>query len=140
MGIDKTFLGTGWAFPPAFDGRTLHALTVAEDQDVRESLRILLSTVPGERVMHPSYGCGLQRMVFENITESTLTEIRSLVEKAVRFFEVRITLDQIEFDTSELAEGLLRLHLDYTIRSTSTRDNMVYPLYLRDGGWRDASS
>jgi phage baseplate assembly protein W len=137
MGIDKRFLGTGWAFPPAFDGRTLHAVTVSEDQDVRESLRILLSTAPGERVMHPTYGCGLRRMVFENITESTLTEIRSLIEKAVLFFELRITLNQVEIDTSELYDGLLRLQLDYTIRSTNARDNMVYPLYLRDGALQE---
>ncbi|NKI96530.1 GPW/gp25 family protein [Rhizobacter sp. SG703] len=137
MGIDKRFLGTGWAFPPAFDGRTLHAVTVSEDQDVRESLRILLSTAPGERVMHPTYGCGLRRMVFENITESTLTEIRSLVEKAVLFFELRVTLDRIDIDTSDLYDGLLRLQLDYTIRSTNARGNMVYPLYLRDGALQE---
>jgi phage baseplate assembly protein W len=142
MGLDsnKRFLGTGWAFPPAFDGRTLHALTVSQDQDVRESLRILLSTVPGERVMHPTYGCGLQRMVFENITESTLTEIRSLVEKAVLFFEVRITLDQVEIDTADLYEGVLKLQLNYTIRSTNVRDNLVYPLYLNDGAAREGLS
>ncbi|RCW76452.1 GPW/gp25 family protein [Pseudorhodoferax soli] len=136
----RDFLGTGWAFPPAFDGGTLHALMVSQEQDVRESLRILLSTVPGERVMHPTYGCGLQRMVFENITESTLTEIRSLVEKAVLFFEVRITLDGIDIDTEQMYDGVLRLKLNYTIRSSNTSDNMVFPLYLRDGGWREASA
>lgn len=140
MALEQDFLGTGWAFPPAFDGRTLQALTVSGAQDVRESLRILLTTVPGERVMHPTYGCGLQRMVFENVTESTLTEIRSLIEKAVLFFEVRITLDSIDIDTSGLYEGVLRLQLNYTIRSTSTRDNMVFPLYMRDGGWHQGDA
>ena len=133
MGIDKRFLGTGWAFPPAFDARTLQAVMVSEEQDVEESLRILLSTKPGERVMHPNYGCGLQRMVFENVDQSTLTEIRSLVEKAVLFFEVRITLNRIDFDTDELYDGVLRIRLDYTIRTTNTRHNMVYPLYLQEG-------
>lgn len=133
MGLDKSFLGTGWAFPPAFDGRTLKAVMVSDEQDIEDSLRILLSTVPGERVMHPSYGCGLQRMVFENVTESTLTEIRSLIEKAVLFFEARIVLDGIDIGTSELYDGVLRIRLDYTVRSTNTRHNMVYPLYLMEG-------
>lgn len=133
MSTAHRFLGTGWAFPPAFDDGQ-QALTVADEQDVRESLRILLSTVPGERVMHPTYGCGLRRMVFEQVTESLLTEIRSLVEKAVLFFEVRITLEQIDFDTDELFDGVLRLRLLYTIRSTNARDNMVFPLYLNGAG------
>ncbi|HUG26165.1 GPW/gp25 family protein [Piscinibacter sp.] len=133
MSIDARFLGTGWSFPPAFDWRTKEAVMVSQEQDIEESLRILLSTVPGERVMQPSYGCGLQRMVFENINESTLTEIRSLVEKAVLFFEVRITLHEVQIDTAELFEGALRLRLEYTIRTTNTRNNMVYPLYLREG-------
>jgi phage baseplate assembly protein W len=133
MGIESRFLGTGWAFPPAFDWRGKGVLMVSQEQDVEESLRILLSTVPGERVMQPTYGCGLHRIVFENINESTLTEIRSLVEKAVLFFEVRITLEHLEIDTSELFDGILYLRLDYTIRTTNTRHNLVYPLYLKEG-------
>jgi phage baseplate assembly protein W len=135
MPAERNFLGTGWAFPPAFDGRTLQAVMVSDEQDVRESLRILLSTVPGERVMHPTYGCGLRRMVFEQVTESLLTEIRSLVEKAVLFFEQRITLERIDFDTDALFDGVLKLCLFYTLRSTNAQGNMVFPLYL-DGGAR----
>lgn len=130
MAADRNFLGTGWAFPPAFDGRTLDAVMVSDGQDVRESLRILLSTMPGERVMHPTYGCGLRRMVFEQVSESLLTEIRSLIEKAILFFEQRIVLERVDFDTDALFEGVLKIGLFYTLRSTSARDNMVFPLYL----------
>lgn len=133
MSIDTQFLGTGWAFPPAFDPRTREAVMVTQQQDVEESLRILLSTSPGERVMHPTYGCGLQRMVFENMDESRLTEIRSLVERAVLFFEPRVILHEVRVNTDELFEGILRLRLDYSIRTTNTRHNLVYPLYLAEG-------
>lgn len=136
MSIDTKFLGTGWGFPPAFDPRTREAVMVTQRQDVEESLRILLSTSPGERVMHPNYGCGLQRMVFENIDENRLTEIRSLVERAVLFFEPRVILKDVMIDTDELFEGLLRLRLDYIIRTTNTRHNLVYPLYLAEGSQR----
>jgi len=136
MSIDTKFLGTGWAFPPAFDPRTREAVMVTQQQDVEESLRILLSTSPGERVMHPTYGCGLQRMVFENIDESRLTEIKSLVDRAVLFFEPRVILHDVRINTDELFDGVLRLRLDYSIRNTNTRHNLVYPLYLEEGSMR----
>jgi phage baseplate assembly protein W len=130
---DTQFLGTGWSFPPSFDWRSKEALLVSEVQDIEQSLRILLGTVPGERVMQPAYGCGIKRMVFENINDSTLTEIKDIVSKAVLFFEVRITLHEIDIDWSDALNGVLRLKLDYTVRTTNTRTNMVYPLYLREG-------
>ena len=131
--VDSTMLGTGWSFPPSFDSVNKGAQMVSQVQDVQESLHILLGTVPGERVMQPGYGCGLQRMVFEPVTEATLTEMRSLIEKAVLFFEPRVNLDRLEFDSSDLLHGLLRISLDYTIRTTNTRHNLVYPLYLEQG-------
>lgn len=131
--MNQNFLGTGWGFPPHFDPRSKHAVMVSDEQDIEQSLHILLSTTPGERVMQPSYGCPLRRMVFEVINDSALTEIRDVISKAVLFFEVRISLEHIEIDTERLYDGLLRLRLDYTIRRTNTRSNMVYPLYLTQG-------
>lgn len=133
MSTDKTFLGRGWAFPPCFEGAQRLASMVAHEQDIRESLRILLSTNPGERVMQPAYGCGLKRMVFANVDVGTITEIRDAVEKAILFFEVRITLNAIDIDASDVYDGLLRIRIDYTVRSTNTRNNVVYPFYFRQG-------
>lgn len=133
MSTDPGFLGTGWAFPPAFDGRTQGAVMVDGAADVRESLRILLSTTPGERILHPTYGCGLRRMVFEQINSSAITEIRSLIEKAVLFFEPRITLEHTHIELDDLLEGVLRIRLEYCICSTNSRDNLVFPLYLQPG-------
>jgi phage baseplate assembly protein W len=133
MATESQFLGTGWAFPPSFDWRSKEAVLVSQVQDIEQSLHILLSTVPGERVMQPAYGCGIKRMVFENVNESTVTEIKDVVAKAVLFFEVRITLHEVDIDVSDIASGVLRLKLDYTVRTTNTRTNMVYPLYLREG-------
>ena len=130
MDSQHLFLGTGWAFPPGFDDRRLGALMVERNEDIEESLRILMSTRPGERVMHPSYGCDLKRMVFETVDTGVLTEIRDMVERAVLFFEARITLDQLDIDTTELMEGVLRLRLSYTVRTTNSRHNWVYPFYL----------
>jgi phage baseplate assembly protein W len=133
--VDKAFLGIGWSFPPEFHKHAdaFGVNMVAEEEDIRESLRILLSTRPGERVMQPSYGCGLQAMVFEIINESTITEIKDIIERAVLFFEPRITLEDIDVSTDDLLEGKLNIQLNYSVRKTNTRSNMVYPFYHLEG-------
>ena len=133
--IDKSFLGIGWSFPPEFHkhASAIGVKMVAEEEDIGESLRILLSTVPGERVMQPGYGCGLHAMVFETINESTITELKDIIERAVLFFEPRITLESVDIDTDESLEGRLKIQLNYTVRKTNTRSNVVYPFYYLEG-------
>ena len=133
MSIDRSFLGTGWSFPPEFDRPSGTVKMVSEEDDIRESLWILLSTSSGERVMQPAYGCGLGSLVFENMSESTITEIKDVIERAVLFFEPRITLDSVEVDTTDIYDGLIKIKLDYTIRTTNSRSNIVYPFYFQEG-------
>jgi uncharacterized protein len=129
-GENSSFLGTGWGFPPEFDLRNRGVRTVSEDDDIRESLLILLQTNPGERVMVPAYGCGLRARVFSMINETTTTEIRDIVERAVLFFEPRITLNAVDVVVEDVYDGLILINLAYTIRTTNTRSNMVYPFYF----------
>jgi len=133
--IDKAFLGVGWSFPPEFlrQANSLGVKMVAEEADIRESLRILLATRPGERIMQPDFGCGLHAMVFESVEESTVTELKDIIERAILFFEPRITLDSIDVDTEETDEGRLKIRLNYTVRRTNTRSNIVYPFYFLEG-------
>jgi uncharacterized protein len=126
----RNFLGRGWSFPPRFDPRSKGVAMVADIEDIEESLRILLATTPGERVMQPAYGCGLRRMVFETLNEQTLTAIKDRIRKAVLFFEPRIILQRIDANVPDAREGRLDLLLDYRVRTTNTRHNLVYPLYL----------
>ena len=133
MPVDQSFLGTGWSFPPEFDGTSKNVQTVSAEDDIQQSLSILFPTTPGERVMQPSYGCDLRSMVFENITESTVTAIRDMIEKAVLFFEPRIDLNFVDLDTGQIEEGILNILVDYTVRATNTRSNMVYPFYVQEG-------
>ena len=132
-GVDKSFLGTGWNFPPQFGRQNREAAMVSEDEDIRQSLRILFSTSPGERVMYPAYGCGLKGLVFHGLTEGTITQMKDLIERAVLFYETRVTLDRVLVDTGSAPEGVIRIELEYTVRSTNSRSNMVYPFYLLEG-------
>ena len=133
MTSNKAFLGSGWSFPPEFRARDKMVQMVSEDEDIKDSLRILLSTSPGERIMHPSYGCGIKSLVFGSITESAMTEITDLIEKAVLFFEPRINLESVEMADDEVLHGVLRIQLNYTIIITNRRSNMVYPFYFQEG-------
>ena len=133
MSRNKAFLGRGWTFPPEFHSRGKQAQMVSQEDDIQEALWILLSTVPGERVMRPTYGCGLKAMVFEAMSEPTLTEIRDVVERAILFFEPRIELESVELEIVDELGGHVDIHLEYTIRTTNSRANMVYPFYLREG-------
>jgi phage baseplate assembly protein W len=133
--IDKAFLGIGWSFPPEFQKHVdvLGVKMVAEEEDIAESLKILLSTSPGERVMQPSYGCRLRTKVFGIINQSSVTEIRDIIERAVLFFEPRVELEDIEVDTDDALEGKLKIYLTYRVRKTNTRSNIVYPFYFLEG-------
>jgi phage baseplate assembly protein W len=137
---NDAFLGTGWSFPPSFQTHNRQVKMVSYEQDIQESLHILLSTKPGERVMQPAFGCELKTMIFEIITESLITRIKDAVERAILFFEPRITLEsvevQVDTDPSEeqsIYDGVLYIYIEYTIRKTNTRSNMVYPYYFFEG-------
>ncbi len=126
------FLGKGWAFPPAFDLQEQTVAMVTAEDDIRESLYILLSTIPGERVMLPEYGCLLHEHVFDLMGETLFTHLKGLIEHAILYFEPRITIENITI-TSDEGEGRLAILLEYQIIQTNARNNMVIPFYLKEG-------
>lgn len=130
---NRSFLGRGWGFPPSFNRVTRGAEMVSDDRDIQESLLILFSTSPGERVMLPEYGCDLHGNVFDGADNTTLTHIKSLIADAILFFEPRIKLEEIQLDTDRMLEGTLQIILDYTVLTTNSRSNMVIPFYLSEG-------
>lgn len=135
MAGKKSFLGTGWAFPPYFGsspGQGRVAM-VEDDQDIHESLLIILSTVPGERIMQPEFGCDLKMHVFDELNESVVTELRDAIERAILFYEPRVSVNQVSMAISGEQDGRLDIRIDYTIRGTNTRSNMVYPFYFLEG-------
>ena len=124
------FLGRGWSFPTELtdDGVRM----VAYEEDIRQSLRILLSTSPGERVNRYDYGCPLRRYAFEPIYAQTLIRMRNDISRAIILFEPRIILEDISFD-EDPNEGTLLIRISYSIIRTNNRSNMVYPFYLNEG-------
>ena len=128
-----SFLGTGWSFPPRFHKQLNRVELVSDEPDIRESLIILLSTRPGERVMNPLYGCNLDDLLFAPLNLTLKSYVIDLIETAILYFEPRIDINKIEISENNDLEGELLIELDYTIRSTNTRRNLVYPFYRGEG-------
>jgi phage baseplate assembly protein W len=135
-GIDdrKAFLGRGWAMPVALDPRAGHVAAVAFEEDIRQSILIILETAPGERVMRPNFGCGIHELVFAAIDSTTLQRIRSTVEEALRRCEARIEVLNVNVDEAATAEGKLLVEIEYRVRRTNQIGNLVFPFYFREGG------
>ncbi len=130
---DRNFIGKGWSFPPHFD-RDAKALKTTEGvEDINNSLNILLSTIVGERVMDMSYGCNLEDMVFEALDTSTITFLKSKVEKAILFYEARIEVQRLEMNTQNILEGIVLIEIDYIVSTTNNRFNFVYPFLRAEG-------
>ncbi len=106
---------------------------VSEEDDIRQSLFLLFSTTPGERLMRPEYGCDLQRLVFERLNASTESQIVDLIRMAILRYEPRITVEEVRATLSDALQGRIDIEVSYTVRLTNSRDNIVYPFYFREG-------
>lgn len=123
-------LGIGWNFPVVFEQQGRSVRMAEAEEDIRQSLQILLSTALGERVMRPTFGWKRDALLFEPLSTSFATYLKRELETAILFFESRIELNKVTFDLLPDREGLIEIRLDYTVRTTNTRSNLVYPFYL----------
>jgi|694.fasta_scaffold93408_2 phage baseplate assembly protein W len=127
------FLGKGIAlFPFAMKGGTV-AMNSYEDQ-VEQSIRLILKTERGERVMRPDFGAGMELLAFEPLNAVTLALVRERVSEALLRFEPRIDLLAVAVESGEEQQGrCLLVSIAYRIRRTNTEKNLVYPFYLERG-------
>jgi len=130
---NKSFLGTGWSFPPNFVKGLNGVEMISPEEAIRSSLEILLSTRIRERIMQPTYGCDLSKLLFEPIDTTLKAYIKDLIKDAILYHEPRIILNDVTLDTKKDEEGIVVITLDYTVTSTNTRYNYVYPFYLSEG-------
>ncbi len=138
QGYDS-FLGSGWSFPPRFNPHTRQLQMSSDEEDIEASLKILLGTTAGERILHPTYGLDMRELLFEPMTTTMQTLFKDRVRTNILVYEPRIEVLSLELDTSLLIEGKLLLRLEYAIRATNSRFNLVYPFYLNDGNEVGAS-
>ncbi|MEL6538043.1 MAG: GPW/gp25 family protein [Bacteroidota bacterium] len=128
-----SFLGTGWGFPPTFNRLSGQVGLTSDELDIQRSLQILLSTTPGERVMRPTYGVNLRRLLFEPLNTTLKTYVADLIRKAILLHEPRIAVDKITIEPAIGDDNEIEIGVEYTIRSTNNRANFVYPFYKEEG-------
>ncbi len=135
MAKTNSFLGTGWAFPPSFDQELRTVELVSDEEDIRQSLNILLTTSLGERVMQPKYGCNLNDYLFEPLSASVIGYIKDLVEHAILYYEPRVIADKIEVtpqDSMDMIEGRFTITVECAIPETNSRFNFVFDYYSNE--------
>lgn len=127
----RDFLGRGWTFPVLPAGGRL-GWQGGEDK-VRQSIWILLSTSPGERVMRPDFGCGIHDLVFEANTAALRGRVEQRVREALLRFEPRIDVVDVRVETPPEARNHLLISVDYRVRANNAFHNLVYPFFLNEG-------
>lgn len=135
MDEQKDWMGRGWAYPVRIDPATGLVATAAYEQDIRQSILIILGTSPGERVMRPDFGCGIHELVFGVVDVALLTRVEESVRQALMHYEARIEVNRVRAEPMHATtEGLLLIELEYRVRRTNQTGNLVYPFYFREGG------
>jgi len=129
-GGNRPFIGRGWGFPIHIGPRGGLQLTTEEDE-IAQSIFIILRTMPGERVLRPTFGCGLYELLFASMNTETLALARRYVEEALAMWEPRIVITNILVEQGEdEQDGCLFITLQYEIKTTRDRRSLVYPFYL----------
>lgn len=128
----EEFLGRGWRFPVRTDPTGDIEFSEGET-DIEESIRIILGTAKGERIMRPEFGCDIHDYVFSTIDTTTLNLIETSVHEALTRWEPRIDVRRVEASRERIDAGELMISIDYRIRSTNVESNLVYPFYLEEG-------
>ena len=131
------FLGTGMKFPPQINKATGRFMVSSEEESVKESVYLILMTQKTERFLRPDFGSSLMSYTFMDINITSVNMmIRSLTEQILtqepRVQNVNITTD------SQVRDGCLLVTIDYVIRNSNVRDNLVFPFYLNAAAEEDA--
>ncbi len=127
---DKDTIGTGWSFPVSFKSLAAGPGMTSGEELIEQSISILLNTLLGERALHSKFGSRLSKFNFDTVDVSVLADLKEEIANAVLLNEPRVILKEINFDNSYIYDGFLKIELEYKVKQTNSRWNMVFPYYL----------
>lgn len=137
MSTDEGFLGTGFKYWLDGDsgrlGVDLEGQRIAEASDeanVRQSIWLILGTAPGERVMRPTFGCGIHDLVFGTPNAGMLGNVIREVRVAITLWEPRVDVLDVNAFVDPREHNRLLIDIRVRIRATNSRVNLVYPFYM----------
>lgn len=128
---EHDYFGRGWSYPPVFDANQSEVLMTEGVEDINNSLKIILTTKLGERIMLPKFGCAMDDFVFETLDSATLTFIQDMIRTAIIYHEARIDLEDVLLDLDN-GSGTLNINIFYKLRNANSRFNFVFPFYLNE--------
>lgn len=129
----SAFLGVGVKWPPQVDKMTGKFMTSSYEDNIRESIQIILMTKKGERIMRPEFGCGIYQYAFGTMDYTSFSRMEKEVEEALYTWEPRITDITVNVSQDSKEEGRLNIAISYVVRATNNPYNMVYPFYINEG-------
>ncbi len=132
MNEDKTFLGIGWQFPPAFPSAQVGVAMTAYEENIHNSIMAIVTTGRGERFIHTLFGCDLTDDIFESLGTTEINRIKNKIKESLLYFEPRIKVEKINLDFSNIQAGRLEILVQYTVIATNTRNNIVFPFYEKE--------
>ncbi|MCP4119847.1 MAG: GPW/gp25 family protein [Desulfobacteraceae bacterium] len=127
------FLGTGLGFPVEKDEDTCRLTLAAYEESIKQGIWIVLSTARGERVMRPDFGCDIHELVFAPNDAATRGLAQHHVSEALRVWEPRIEVLDVKVRSGGVQGETLHIGIEYRVRTTDNRFNLVYPFYLQRG-------
>lgn len=127
------FLGSGWAFPVSFSAGNYQLNLSAYEQNINDSIDIILQTRQGERSLEPQFGSGLQQFMFRKMDQTLKGEITDAVRSSLRNNEPRITVQDVQVNYIDMQNGGIEVIIVYVYNQTNTRHNYVFPFYLKEG-------
>lgn len=130
--MSNDFVGAGWSFPVDVDA-TGGIRLVSRETEIEQSIRLILSTAPGERPMRPEFGCAIHDHVFDGVDGRTASRIAFSVREALRRWEPRIDVLDVRVARHPVEPDALLLDVRYTTSDTNDPRNLVYPFYLIPG-------
>ena len=103
------------------------------EEKIRQSIRLILATAPGERIMRPDFGCGIHELLFEPLTSALVALVSDRVGTALARWEPRIDVLNIGVRIPDSGSQALLVDITYRTRANNAVNNLVYPFYLQEG-------
>lgn len=130
---ENAFLGVGWKFPPEVDEVTGRIKLSSYEDDIQESIKIIIGTSKGERIMNMDFGCNIKKFMFENFTYTVASDMENCIKDALVQWEPRITDIEVKAVQDSVDSYKININISYVVRSTNNPYNLVYPYYLNEG-------
>ena len=126
----KSFIGRGFNFPLKIDSNGSVAMS-DDEENVEQSIRLILGTAKGERLYRSHFGCAIHDLVFQPNNHATAARVAGAIKESLTEYEPRVKEIKVYAEPDSYEANLMNVHISYVVRALNKRENMVYPFYLR---------